>query len=64
MIFCARHEERSEQGATRQEKGVGLSRRGMREGCGINVISALYTSLILESIKKLIESLMGKICLL
>lgn len=32
----------------------------MREGCGINVINAVYTSMILVNIRKLIESLMGK----
>lgn len=63
VIICTRKND-GNRGTLNQKRGVGLSWRGIREGCGISGINALYTSTILESIRKLIESLVGKNCLL
>lgn len=63
VIICTRKKDWN-RGLLNKKRGVGLSWRGIREGCGISVTNALYTSMILVSIRKLIESLMGKNCLL
>lgn len=43
VVICPRPEERQERGLLDKKKGVGLSGRGMREGCGVNVITMHYT---------------------